>query len=123
VCPMIRPAKYEPLNPPLTRLGYWLVVFVAFATAPLAARIAGGVVVSLVYSPRAYLEGEVYVADWKKGLLSNGEHLASAWHHALALITFVIWSMCVMCFTISAGRLRFLTECPAKDPDPEDEFV
>ena len=123
MCPMIRSAKFEPLNPPLTRLGYWLAVFVAFATAHLAARIAGGVVVSLNYGPHAYLRGDISVADWKKGLLSNGERLAPAWHNALALITFIIWSLCVLGYIIGAGRIRSLTKRPHKEAHHDGELV
>jgi hypothetical protein len=120
---MIRRAKSEPLSPRFTRLGYWLFFFVTLATAHLSARLAGGVVVSLLYGPRAYLEGDVCVADWKKGLLSNGEHLTPTWHNALALITFIIWSLCVTGFVMGAGRIRFLTRRPDKEAHLDDEFV
>jgi hypothetical protein len=120
---MIKHTKFEPLNPPLTRLGYWLVVFVTFATAHLAARLAGGVVVSLLYGPHAYFRGDLTVVDWKKGLLSNGKQLAPNWHYALGLITFIIWVICVSGFIMGVGRIRFLTKRRDKEAHHHDEFA
>jgi hypothetical protein len=120
---MIKDAKFEPLNPPLTRLGYCLVVCVAFASAQLAARLAGGVVVSLLYGPHAYFGGELLVADWKKGLLSDGNHLEPNWHYALALITFIIWVICVSGFIMGVGRIRFLTKRGDKETHHHDELA
>ena len=102
--------KPESFHPHLNRLGYGLFVLTAVATSSTAARIAGVVVVCLRLGPAAYFVGGVYVADWKHGFLSNGESLSTAWHVALALITFVIWAPCVVGFLFIAGKLGILTE-------------
>jgi hypothetical protein len=120
---MIKHAKFEPLNPPLTRPGYCLVVFATFATAHLAARLAGGVVVTLLYGPHAYFGGDLSVADWKKGLLTNGKQLAPNWHFVLALITFIIWVICVSGFIMGVGRIRFLTKPRHKEDHHHDEVA
>ena len=97
----------------LQNLGFGGTLIMGVIAAVIAAYLGDSCVVILTYGPHAFFDDGLHVADWRHGILTNGEKLTFLSNLLRMLITLFSWAVIMIAAEFTAWWVRsFLHDNP-----------